>query len=246
MGFDITKTFVVKAAPDAVWAFLIDLQRVARCMPGAAIGDKLDDKTYAGTMTIKVGPVTSSYKGRVIFEKLDADAKSAEIVATGQDVRGKGGADMRLRSNLKEVAPGETEVTAISTVNVTGILAQMGRGMIQDVSDQLFQVFSKKMRAELEAAPPAPISAPVSESVSASVSESASVSASAPVSEPAAPVPPPTPRPAPPPAAPAPEALDLGSIGARAAGRAAMRTFARPTFWLVVLVLAIVFYLWLR
>src|SRR5262244_2012285 len=138
MGLDITKTFVVKAPATAVWAFLVDVQRVARCMPGAAVGEKVDDKTYTGTMTIKVGPVTSSYKGKVTFEKLDEAAHTAEIVAVGQDVKGRGGADMRMKSSLKELAPGETEVTATSAVNITGILAQMGRGMIQDVSDQLF------------------------------------------------------------------------------------------------------------
>jgi hypothetical protein len=229
MGLDITKTFVVNAPAEAVWAFLVDLPRVARCMPGAAIGEKLDERTYAGTMTIKVGPVTSSYRGKIVFEKLDAEGKIAEIVATGQDVRGKGGADMRLRSQLKEVAPGETEVVALSTVNVTGILAQMGRGMIQDVSDQLFQVFSKKMRAELEAAAAPPAPAPAA--AEAEPAAAAAPAAAAPAT-PAAPV--------------APQALDLGAIGARAAGRAAARTFARPTFWLVVLVIAIVLYLWLR
>ena len=161
MAFEITKTFVVKAAPAAVWAFLTDPQRVARCLPGAAITEKIDDKAWAGTMTVKVGPVQSSYKGKVVFERLDPATRTAEIVATGQDVRGKGGADMRLTSSLKELASGETEVTALSKVNVTGVLAQMGRGMVQDVSDQMFQVFSQRMRGELEtAATPTATSSP--------------------------------------------------------------------------------------
>jgi uncharacterized protein len=67
MAMEITKTFRVKAPPAAVWAFLTDPQRVARCLPGAALGEQLDDKTYTGTMTVKVGPVSSSYKGKVIF-----------------------------------------------------------------------------------------------------------------------------------------------------------------------------------
>ena len=152
---EISKTFVVKAPPEAVWSFLTDLPRVARCLPGAAIGEKLDDKTSTGTMTVKVGPVSSSYRGKVTFERLDPVARTAEIVATGQDVRGKGGADLRLTSSLKPLPGGSTEVTAVSLVNVTGILAQMGRGMIQDVSDEMFQLFSERMRAELEAAPSA-------------------------------------------------------------------------------------------
>src|SRR3954467_1059221 len=135
MAFEITKTFNVKAPPAMVWAFLTDPERVAKCLPGAAITGKLDDKTWQGTMTVKVGPVQSSYKGKITFEKLDAAARSAEIVAQGMDVKGRGGADLRLTSTVAEKTPGETEVTTVSRVNVTGILAQMGRGMIQDVSD---------------------------------------------------------------------------------------------------------------
>jgi carbon monoxide dehydrogenase subunit G len=189
MAFEIVKTFVVRSSPEQVWSFLIDPERVARCLPGAAITGKLDDKTWQGTMTVKVGPVSSSYKGKVAFEKLDPASRTAEIVAQGQDVRGRGGADLRLTSTLAQKAPGETEVTTTSRVNITGILAQMGRGMVQDVSDQMFQIFSQRVRAELESAAPA-------------------ATAAAPTAAPAAPLPP---------AAPArPEALDVGALGARA------------------------------
>jgi carbon monoxide dehydrogenase subunit G len=161
MAQEIAKTFVVRAAPDAVWGFLTDLPRVASCLPGASIGEKLDERTYTGTMTIKVGPVSSTYRGKVVFERLDPAAHSAEIVATGQDVRGKGGADLRLTSSLKPLPGGATEVTAVSLVNVTGLLAQMGRGMIQDVSNEIFQIFSERMRAGLETpvAPSSPAAA---------------------------------------------------------------------------------------
>jgi carbon monoxide dehydrogenase subunit G len=155
MAFEIVKTFVVRSPPDRVWTFLIDPEKVARCLPGAAITGKLDEKTWQGTMTVKVGPVSSSYKGKVAFEKLDAASRTVEIVANGQDIRGRGGADLRLTSTLLPKAPGETEVTATSRVNVTGILAQMGRGMVQDIGDQMFQVFSQRLRAELEAEPEA-------------------------------------------------------------------------------------------
>ena len=164
MGFQIEKQFVIKAGQNAVWAFLTDPRRVARCMPGAAITEQLDDKSYAGTITVKVGPVTATYKGKLRFERLDPAAGSAEIVAAGQDVRGKGGAELRLKSQLSESTPGQTEVTTNSEVNVSGMLAQFGRGMIQDVSDQIFQKFTEAMRAELESAAPAaeaPAAAPI-------------------------------------------------------------------------------------
>jgi len=153
MGLQIEKSFIVNAAPAAVWGFLTDARRVARCLPGAAITEQLDERTYAGTVTVKVGPVSASYRGKVRFEHLDPQARSAQIIASGQEIRGKGGADMRMTSHLVERAPEATEVTATSEVNVTGILAQLGRGMIQDVSDEIFQKFTDAMRAELEQKP---------------------------------------------------------------------------------------------
>src|SRR5436305_2011682 len=113
MAFEITKKFVINAPASQVREFLTDPKRVARCLPGAAVGDKLDEKTFAGTMTVKVGPVSSSYKGKVVFERLDAAAHTAEIAAVGQDVRGKGGADMHMTSSLRELGASETEVTAV-------------------------------------------------------------------------------------------------------------------------------------
>jgi carbon monoxide dehydrogenase subunit G len=209
MAMEISKTFVVKAAPDAVWSFLTDLPRVARCLPGAAIGEKLDERTSTGTMTVKVGPVSSSYRGKVTFERLDPAARTAEIVASGQDVRGKGGADLRLTSSLKALPEGATEVTAVSLVNVTGILAQMGRGMIQDVSDEMFQLFSERMRAELESAP---------------ALATAGSSTGAPASS----------TPGTPSAAKNEVALDAVAIGARAARRTAGRWVREPALWAVV------------
>jgi carbon monoxide dehydrogenase subunit G len=207
MPFQIDKTFIVRAPAPAVWDFLTDPQRVARCMPGAAITDQVDDRTWGGTLTVKVGPVSASYKGRMSFARLDAQARSAEIVASGQDVRGKGGATMRLQSRLSERAPGETEVAASTELNVTGILAQMGRGMIQDVGDQIFEKFTGAMRAELEASARPPAAAPSAGSLSSS----------------------------PPP----PASLDVLSLGAGAAARAAGRSLRRPQLWIALAVFAL-------
>ena len=152
MGIPVEKKFVIQAARGEVWAFLTDPSRVAGCLPGAAITERVDERTHAGTIAVKVGPVSARYKGTVRFERLDEDGGVAEIAAAGQDVRGKGGADMRMTSRVVARGPGETEVTVSSTVNITGILAQFGRGMIQDVSDEMFRRFTDAMRAALEPA----------------------------------------------------------------------------------------------
>lgn len=224
MGFDIVKTFVVRSNPDNVWSLLTDPERVARCLPGAAITGKLDDHTWQGTMTVKVGPVSSSYKGKVSFEKLDPSSHTAQIVATGQDVRGRGGADLRLTSTVMPKGPGETEITTSSHVNVSGILAQMGRGMVQDVSEQMFQIFSQRVRAELESAAPAqpqPAAALAAAVPTPGDTNRGSAADHVPYS------------------APKPEALDVGAMGARAALRS-------PVVWIAAAGVALLLYLLLR
>src|SRR4029079_13843008 len=98
MGMRIEKSFVVQAPAAAVWDFLTDPRRVASCLPGAAITDQLDAQTCGGTITVKVGPVTASYRGKMKFERLDAAAGEAEISASGQETRGKGAADRQTTS----------------------------------------------------------------------------------------------------------------------------------------------------
>src|SRR5258708_11297112 len=161
MGVPIEKSFVVEAPAAAVWDFLTDPYRVAGCLPGAAITGQAEDGSWAGTITVKVGPVTASYRGKLRFERLDAASREAEIAASGQETRGKGGADMRMKSRVVERGPAETEVTIASDVNVVGVLAQFGRGMIQDVSDQLVLKLTDAMRRELGArvAPDAQVAA---------------------------------------------------------------------------------------
>jgi carbon monoxide dehydrogenase subunit G len=238
---EITKSFVLKAPAPAVWAFLTDPTRVARCLPGAAITEKLDEQSYAGTITVKVGPVTANYKGKMRFERLDEAAGEADIAASGQETRGKGGADMRMKSRVMARSPEETEVTVVSDVNVMGVLAQFGRGMIQDVSDQLFQKFTDGMRRELETA--APAAAAVAVPAPSAEPPPAPAPTAAPPTPPDAPLP--TVAVAPPPAGePTLAPLDVGALGAVAARRAALRTLRRPGFWIAVVVLALLGY-WL-
>jgi len=142
---------------------------------------------------------------------------------------------MRLVSSLKEIGPGETEITAVSRVNVTGLLAQMGRGMIQDVSDEMFKTFSQRVRQTLEQD-----EVPASSTIAAAPSPPPQ-SAVAMVSAAAATAMMPAAVAAPPPAQ-TPEALDLGSLGAKAAGRAARRAASRPVVWAGIAVLFAIVY----
>lgn len=221
MAIQIEKSFSIRAPVAVVWGFLTDPYKVAACLPGAAITGKLDEQTYGGTITVKVGPVTASYRGKMHFAKLDDAAKEAEIVASGQETRGKGGADMKMKSRVGGLPDGSTGVTVVSDVNVVGALAQFGRGMIQDVSDQLFQKFTEAMRRELETTP--------TTETTATAQGTAPAGGGAPT-----------------PTSPGENVLDVGSLGAAAAGRAALRTLRRPVFWIIVIVIAILLYWFLR
>ena len=234
MAFQIDKTFVVHAPPQAVWNLLTDPRRVARCMPGAAVTEQLDPRTWAGTLAVKVGPVTASYRGQLQFARLDAAAREAEIHASGQDVRGKGGARMKLTSRVTERAPGETEVVASSELEVTGLLAQMGRGMVQDVGDQIFRKFTDAMRAELEApAPAAAAPAPAPEEPAAPASGGPAARVQVPAAQVAAAA---SAASAAHSAGPAQPPIDVLSMGAGAAARAAGRSLRRPAAWLALAV----------
>jgi carbon monoxide dehydrogenase subunit G len=253
MSLRFEHAFTVKARPEKVWAYLTDPYRVAPALPGAAITEKTGEGTWNGTITVKVGPVAARYKGTVRFENMDPAARTATIVARGQDLSGRGGADMKMESRLSEKTPGETEVAMASDVNVTGIMAQFGRGLVQDVSNQMFQKFTEAVRAELErpdepAAPPAPdeapdeapagASAPALESTTAAaVASSAAEAAPATASPASRPVTlvtaaSPAPSTAPPPSAAPP--IEVLSFGSKILARAAGRMMRKPLFWIVV------------
>ena len=242
MGIPIEKQFVINAASRDVWAFLTDPSKVAGCLPGAAITGQVDERTHSGTIAVKVGPVSARYKGTVRFERLDREEGVAEIAASGQDVRGKGGADMRMTSRLVARGPSETEVTVASTVNVTGILAQFGRGLIQDISDQMFRQFTDAMRAALESVPDeAGADGPAGDGPGADSPDAARPDATGPATDSAD-----APRPVADSAGaqpPADDAIDAVSLGATVGSRALGRLLRRPGFWLAVVIVAAI--LWL-
>ena len=152
----IEKTFQVKEPIEQVWSLLSDPRRVATCVPGAKITEQVDEKTYKGTISVKVGPSSTDYKGDLEIVRLDAVNYEMEILGKGQDVRGRGSASMKMTSKLRSLEDGGTEVTSVSEVNVVGILAQMGSRMISEVSNIMFQQFTKNFEAQLQQPADAP------------------------------------------------------------------------------------------
>jgi hypothetical protein len=150
MGIKIEKTFQVKEPIEAVWAFLSDPAKVATCVPGAQITEKIDESHYKGSISMKVGPAVTDFKGQIEVLQLDPEAHVLEMVGKGQDVRGKGSASMKMTGSLRALPDGGTEVVSISEVNIVGILAQMGGRIVNEVSNIMFQKFAKNFQEKLE------------------------------------------------------------------------------------------------
>lgn len=155
MAVKIEKTFQAQQPIDKVWSFLSDPQRVVVCVPGAQITEKVDDKNYKGAISMKVGPTVTDFRGEIQILRLDSQAHEIEIMGKGKDVRGKGGASMKMTGTLRALPDGGTEVVSVSEVSVVGILAQVGSRMINEVSNIVFQQFVTNFQEQLKAIPDA-------------------------------------------------------------------------------------------
>ncbi|BDG06159.1 SRPBCC family protein [Anaeromyxobacter oryzae] len=151
MGFRIEERFEVKAPAAAVWAYLVDPRRVVTCLPGAELTEVADARTFHGAVKVKVGAMTVAYRGTVRLVDVDEAARTVKMTGEGRESTGAGAAKMAMSSALVERPGGGVEVTVHADVDVVGRVVQLGRGMIEQVSHQLFQQFAACVRATLEA-----------------------------------------------------------------------------------------------
>jgi len=152
MAILIEEKFQVKAPLDVVWQYLLDPHKVVVCMPGAELAEVVDERTFLGNIKIKIGPITTSYKGRIQMTEVDPSAHVVSIVAEGRE-SGGGTAKGTMTSRLQTSPDGDTEVAVEAGVDITGRIMQFGRGMIEDVTRQLFQQFVSCARQQIEALP---------------------------------------------------------------------------------------------
>lgn len=147
----LEQSFDVAAPLEEVWAALIDVERVAPCLPGAEITEVDDDGAYRGTFKVKLGPTTAEYRGVLQVESADTATRTTTMRATGTDKRGQGGAKATIVNILSE-ADGVTRVDVVTDFTITGKLARFGRGgMVQDVSNRLMREFSSCLASRLHA-----------------------------------------------------------------------------------------------
>ena len=146
----IENEFTVAAPADDLWAYLLDVERIAPCMPGAELTETVDDRTWKGKVTMKLGPVSLSFAGTVAIEERDDVAYRVKLVAKGMEERGKGAANASVTSWL-EPGDGATTVKMSADINLTGAVAQLSRGLLPEVSKKLTRQFADCLQADMQA-----------------------------------------------------------------------------------------------
>ncbi|MBM9463690.1 SRPBCC family protein [Aeromicrobium sp. YIM 150415] len=140
--------FTIDAGVEETWALLTDLERIAPCMPGAVL-DGRDGEDYLGGVKIKVGPIGAHFKGTARFAEKDDAAKSAVIAAAGKDPKGQAAANARIAARLESEGEARTRVLIDTELDISGRMAQFGRGAIADVSNRLIGQFTDNLSREL-------------------------------------------------------------------------------------------------
>jgi len=151
----VDNEFTVDAPPADVYALMLDVERVAPCLPGTAVLGRRDDGGYDGELSLKLGPMKMRYRGTVAITAHDPRSLTATMLAKGVEARGQGSAQGELAMAVRPGAGGGAAVSVSTTISVTGRVAQMGQGIMQDVASRLVSDMASNMETLLAAAAPA-------------------------------------------------------------------------------------------
>jgi uncharacterized protein len=181
MEFD--NSFEVPLPVDETWKLLMDIRRIAPCLPGAELSEVIDDRTYKGKVGVRLGPVSLAFAGTVKFDEIDDAAHRAKISAQGSDAKGRGAANATATFHLEPVTGG-SKVLVHTHLTLSGAVAQYGRGVgiIQITAAQIITQFANNLKAQF-----APTAVPASSAPAAASSVPSPAAASG---APAAPAPP--------------------------------------------------------
>lgn len=151
--------FTVPVPAADAWRILTDLERLAPCLPGAQLTE-VEGEIYRGQVKVKVGPIVAQFKGQASFVSRDDDAYTASLKAEGRDTGGKGNASATITAKLVSTGPSSATCTVDTDLNITGKVAQFGRGALADVSDKLLLQFVDNLNALIASGNAATPSAP--------------------------------------------------------------------------------------
>ncbi len=148
MEFD--NSFEVPLPPEEAWPVLMDIRRIAPCMPGAQLTEVIDDRTYKGNISVRLGPVALTFAGTVVFEAIDNESRSARVKAAGNDAKGRGSAHASSTFRLEPAGTG-SKVLVHTDLTLSGAVAQYGRGvgMIQATASALMNQFANNLKKHL-------------------------------------------------------------------------------------------------
>lgn len=141
--------FTVEAPVEQAWETMLDLERIAPCLPGASVEASGDNGDYKGTMTVRIGPVSQKYDGTVSITEADESAHRAVLQADGKDSRGQGTASATIVSTMEEDGDGKTMVHVETDMKLTGRAAQFGRGVQQEVATKILTRFAECLEREI-------------------------------------------------------------------------------------------------
>jgi len=144
----LTNEFTVAADPQTVWQTLLDMEGVAGCLPGATIEATDEGNTYEGSMRVKIGPMSVSYRGTATLTEVDEEARRAVISLRAREDKGQGTA-MATITNAVKPADGGARVTAETDLHITGAQARFGRGVMEDVAGRVLEEFSSRLERQL-------------------------------------------------------------------------------------------------
>ena len=151
MKVALQRTFAVPASADAAWALLQDIEGVAGCMPGAKITERVSDQLYKGTVAVKFGPASMSFRGEVEVVSLEPASKTLHIVGKGTDSTGSSGASMDLTARVEAIDAAACNLIGTSEVSMSGKAAAFGGRMIDSVADQLLKQFASNFAGQVQA-----------------------------------------------------------------------------------------------
>lgn len=145
---ELNNAFEVDRPIAEAWALLTDIERIAPCMPGAQL-EEIEGDEFRGSVKVKVGPITAQYKGAANFVEKDEAGHKAVIKGTGRDSRGQGNASALITAQLSDIGGGKTKVEVNTDLQITGKVAQFGRGVIGDVSEKLLNQFVDCLQSKI-------------------------------------------------------------------------------------------------
>src|SRR5579859_4426305 len=147
---ELDNSFTVPVPPETAWDVLLDVARIAPCMPGATV-DEVDGDVVTGRIKVKLGPVSLTYRGTAKFNERDEAAHTILVEASGKETRGAGTAAATIKASLEPAEAGTTRVSMHTSMNVTGRPAQFGRGVMAEVSAKLIDQFASNLAQQLSA-----------------------------------------------------------------------------------------------